>query len=133
MELIEMDDVDHFLALFVFDTPAFREFAMGAPPVTDDRTVLDFSMPRYAGSGFGFTGASMAVKFVPNAPNADSPFNAVQERTRYYFDHRSSVVPLLTNLGGEDAAAIEARIQARTTFRTPRLPPIPAAEWRRWQ
>jgi hypothetical protein len=128
MKLIGMDDVDHLLALFVFDPAAFREFALAAEPVTDDRTVLDFSMPRYVGSGFGFTAASMSVKY-----GAVSPFNAVQERTRFYFDHRRSVVPLLTNLGGEDPSAIQARIDERATFREKRIAPIPEAEWRRWQ
>lgn len=127
LELIEMDDVDHLLALFVFDTPAFREFALKAPPVTDDRTVLDFSMPRYVGSGYGRAALNTNVNFGQNLP-----FHAILERRQWYFEHRSSVVPLLTNLG-EDRAAIEARINAHAAPVKPNPQPIGQRRWQRWE
>jgi len=45
--------VDHFLSFFVFDEAAFTEFVRDVPPTTDDRTVIDFTAPRFSGSGFG--------------------------------------------------------------------------------
>jgi len=45
--------VDHFLSFFVFAEAAFTEFVRDVPPTTDDRTVIDFTAPRFSGSGFG--------------------------------------------------------------------------------
>jgi len=39
--------VDHFLSFFVFDEAAFTEFVRDVPPTTDDRTVIDFTAPRF--------------------------------------------------------------------------------------
>jgi spermidine synthase len=128
MKLIKLDDVDHLLALFLFDSKAFRDFSLPAAPVTEDRTVLDFSMPRYVGSGYGFAPFTGFVNFGDHLP-----LHAIAERTRWYFDHRSSVVPLLFNLGGEDPAAIQARIDARATPEGEKMPWIPENKWRRWE
>ena len=84
-------------------------------------------MPRYVGSGFGRAAFNTNVKFGPYLP-----FHAILERTQWYFDHRSSVVPLLTNLGGEDPAAIEARIDAQAKPTTKNLRTIGQRRWNRW-
>jgi hypothetical protein len=127
LALIGVQDVDRLLSFFVFDTAAFRDFALAAPPVTDDRTVLDFSMPRYLGSGFGLGTFSMHVR-----RDGVGPFGAVVDRAQYYFAHRSSIIPLLTNLGGEDPQAIQARVDALAKPNAPPLPPIPEQQWQRW-
>jgi spermidine synthase len=53
LELMQVRDVDHLLSWFVFDEAAFAEFVRDVRPTTDDHTVIDFSIPRFAGSGFG--------------------------------------------------------------------------------
>jgi spermidine synthase len=126
LELIGVADVDHLLALFVFDNDAFRDFALGAPPITDDQTVLDFSMPRYIGTGFGLGTFNRNV-----LQDGQGPFGAIMRRGQYYFDHRSSVIPLLTNLAGEDPANISARINARARPLLPPQPFIAQSNWRR--
>jgi spermidine synthase len=127
LELIGIGDVDHFLALFLFDAAAFREFGRPVEPVTDDRTVLDFSMPRYLGSGFGLGTFNPIVR-----RGLQVPFSVCTERTHWYFENRRPVLPLLTNLNGEDASAVAARIEARATPTRDMLRPIPQRKWRRW-
>jgi spermidine synthase len=126
LELSQVRDVDHLLSFFVFDEAAFAEFVHDAPPVTDDRTVLDFSMPRYLGSGFG-----LGVFNLQAREGGRNPFHVTVERKTYYFEHRRSVVPYLTNLGADTPEAIAARIEARmaTPITHPR---IAEADWRRW-
>jgi spermidine synthase len=128
LDLVGIEDVDHLLSLFLLDAPAFTELALGAPPVTDDRTVLDFSMPRYLGSGFGFG------SFTPFAVADGHGIPALYgQRADFYFERRRPVLPYLTNLGGEAPATVGARIEARTK-RHPSSRPmhIPEHEWRRW-
>jgi hypothetical protein len=127
LELSGVADVDHLLALFVFDNDAFRDFALGAPPITDDRTVLDFSMPRYIGTGFGLGTFNRNVQ-----QDGQGPFGAIMQRGQYYYDHRSSVIPLLRNLAGEDPAAIDARINAQARPIMPQQPFVARSDWRRW-
>jgi spermidine synthase len=128
LELIGVTSADFLLAMFVFDEDAFGEFVRGVPPVTDDRTVLDFSMPRYIGSGFGLGIFSRRAR-----ADGQVPIDFNFERRRDYHRQRRSVVPYLTNLGGEDPAAIEARIRRQTLPRWKNRPPhIAEADWQRW-
>ena len=126
MELIGLGDVDHLLALFLFDSTAFAEFAGNAEAVTDDRTMLDFSMPRYLGTGFGLGLFNQHVR-----QEGNSPFSVLIDRNKWYFEQRRSVLPLLTNLGGEDPDAIKARIDGWAT-ELRKIPAIPRQKWRRW-
>jgi hypothetical protein len=127
MELSGVADVDHLLALFLFDTPAFRAFVAESPPVTDDRTRLDYSMPRYLGSGFGLGTFSLQVE-----RDGVGPFSAVLQRNQWYFEHRVPVAPLLTHLGAEPLEVVAARIESHARALAPVRPPIPQSEWRRW-
>jgi hypothetical protein len=106
MALSQIRDADHLLSMFIFDDEAFSDFVRGATPTTDDQTVLDFSMPRYVGSGFGLG------QFNPTVHDRASrnPFTIVGERKRAYEAIRRSVVPLLTNLGADTPAEVTQRI-----------------------
>jgi spermidine synthase len=128
LKLIGVDDVDHLLALFLFDSSAFRELALQAQPVTEDRTVLDFSMPRYLGTGFGLGTFNPVVRH-----GFEKPLGASFERNKWYFGRRRSVMPLLTNLGAEDPRAIESRIEAWATELRDKRKPIARNLWRRWE
>ena len=125
MELSEVRDVDHLLSFFVFDDAAFRDFVREVPPVTDDRTILDFTMPRYLGSGFGLGSFNTSVQ-----EDGRNPFYISAQRSRYYSEQRRSVVPYLTNLGSDTPQAIGARIAVRATERITH-PWISETEWRR--
>ena len=106
MALSQIRGADHLLSMFIFDDEAFAGFVRGATPTTDDRTVLDFSMPRYVGSGFGLG------QFNPTVHDRAlrNPFTIVGERKRAYEAMRRSVVPLLTNLGADTPAEVTQRI-----------------------
>jgi spermidine synthase len=112
MALSQIRDADHLLSMFIFDDAAFAGFAAGAPPTTDDRTVLDFSMPRYVGSGFGLG------QFNPTVHDRAfrNPFSIVGERKLAYEALRQPVVPLLTNLGADTPEAVAQRIAERTAL-----------------
>lgn len=125
MELIGVSDADHLLSFLIFDEQAVAEFVRGVEPVTDDRTVLDFAIPRHLGSGFGL--GTWNTKAVANGRN---PWNEAFERERYYLDHRRSVVPLLRNLGDDTTDAVKARIAERSKIVMPHGG-VAVAEWRR--
>jgi spermidine synthase len=127
MELMDVRDADHLLSMFVFDSREFERFVRDVDPVTDDKTVLDFTMPRYVGSGFGFGSFNQAL-----SEGAQSPLAVLYKRGVYYYEQRVSVVPYLTNLGATPPAAIEARLRAMqppSIFE--RMTPVPQEEWAR--
>jgi hypothetical protein len=126
MELSGVRDIDHFLSFFIFDDQAFRNFVGDAPAVTDDRTVLDFTMPRYLGSGFGLGSFNRSAQEAGR-----NPFSVAMERAYYYLSKRESVVPYLTNLGDVAPEELERRIDARAQEKLVRRW-IPRSEWRRW-
>jgi hypothetical protein len=95
--------VDHFLSFFVFDEAAFTEFVRDVPPTTDDRTVIDFTAPRFSGSGFGLGQYTASV-----STRDGNSFGVGGERQAYYLSRRRSVVPYLVNLGDETPEAGEA-------------------------
>jgi hypothetical protein len=107
LALLGIRDADHLLSFFTLDEAALAEFVRDAAPVTDDRTVLDFSMPRYAGSGFGLGSFGAAA-----GAGEASPRQLFNERMQYYFGQRRSVLPYLEGLAGEDPRAVAARIAA---------------------
>ena len=107
MDLSQVRDADHLLSFFRFDEAAFADFVRGTSPTTDDRTVLDFSMPRYGGSGFGLGQFNVKVQDAGR-----NPFMFVGQRKREYEAMQRSVMPYLTNLGGEAPEAIAARIES---------------------
>jgi len=108
MALSQVRDVDHLLSFFVFDEEAFGEFVQGARPTTDDHTMLDFSMPRYAGSGFGLGQFNTKV----HGEGGTNPFQLANARRAEYMAQRRSVLPYLTNPGADSLEAIGARIEA---------------------
>lgn len=128
LKLSGVPGVEDFLSMFIFDAAALGEFTNGIEPVLDDRTLLDFTMPRYIGSGFGmgtFTPQARQGVLLPEA--------LLGKRGLYYYDQRRSVVPLLTNLEGEDLEELAQRI--RTVERPLTVwwgKSIPEADWNRW-
>jgi spermidine synthase len=131
LELIGIRNVDHLLAYFTLDPAAFAAVAGDAPPIVDDRTVLDFSAPRQLGSGFGLGqyGGRLANLV---AVDGRSPLAVAGDRSRYYRRLRVPVAPYLANLNGEDPAAVQARIDAESRVRATMGGTYVQAEWRRW-
>jgi spermidine synthase len=119
-----VNDVDHFLSFFVFDEAAFTEFVRDVPPTTDDRTVIDFTAPRFAGSGFG-----LGQFTAPVATPEGTSFGIVGQRQTYYLDQRRSVVPYLVNLGDDTPEAVGKRIADSVKLPLP-VRPFLEADWR---
>lgn len=49
-----LDDPMAFFSHFVMGPESLARYTEGVPPITDDRTVIDFTNPRSAHSGFGY-------------------------------------------------------------------------------
>jgi hypothetical protein len=117
LALAGVADADHLLSFFQFDEATYHQFVEGVRPVDDDRTVLDFSMPRYLGSGFGLGQFNRTVQ-----SDGLIPFSIVAQRRQYYREIVRPVAPLLTNLGDQPREAIAARIAQRLGLRVEHLP-----------
>jgi spermidine synthase len=126
-ELIGAADVDYVLAQFILGEDAVAELVRGVPPVTDDRTVIDFTIPRDVGSAFGFGGLGEQA-----SKDGRNPIAVALERHQYFRSHQSPIVPYLTNLGGEAPDAVEARVARFRTTRPPFHPSRGEADWHRW-
>ncbi|HXK25510.1 MAG TPA: fused MFS/spermidine synthase [Myxococcota bacterium] len=124
LEIAGIRSADELLSFFIFDEEGFRSFVGDAQPVTDDHTVLDFSMPYYLGSGFGF---GSFTQFASAA--GERPGQAVSQRAQFYLSQRRSVVPYLI-LDGETSREVDARIQAARGG--PPAAPVAESRWRRW-
>jgi len=85
-----------------------------------------FHHPRHLGSGFGLGSWNTRAQV-----DGRNPFGEAMIRMSYYAQHRRPVVPLLTNLGGEQPEAIARRIAERARVQLP-SDWIPEAQWRRW-
>ena len=121
------DEID-VLSMFIWDSETFGRFVEDSRPVIDDHTQLDFSMPRFVGSGFGTGSFAARVE-----ADGTTPFRTMMERALFYYQQRGSVVPLLTNLDGRDRRVLERKIRRRERpdgF-SARIN-IPESEWNRW-
>jgi spermidine synthase len=126
LELSQVRDVDHLLSFFVFDEAGFGDFVRDVPPTTDDHTMLDFSMPRYLGSGYGFGQWNSFVR-----RGGVYPLLVSAERSRFYAQQRRSVLPYLINLGDEQRDAIAARIAERAEIKLS-VRWYGESQWHRW-
>lgn len=127
LELIGVRGVDHFLSHFLFDESAFAKFVRDVEPITDDRTVVDFSMPRHLGSGFGTHGFLNQFATV----DGKGPMWAASQRRLEYERRRQPVLPIVTNLGDASAREIERRIRAGYEYKY-ESGFISEEDWKRW-
>ena len=109
MELSSVESVDEILSMLVFDSKALARFVADAAPVTDDNTVLDFSMPRYLGSSFGFAIGTHTPRVESGGKTL---FSVHKERTEYYYRASRSAVLDLVDFGEEDRGAVIRRIRS---------------------
>jgi len=126
-EMIGVKDPDHLLSFFRFDEAAVAEFVANVEPITDDRPVLDFSMPRYMGSGFGLGAWTLRAKI-----KGWEGWTIAVERLKFYNDNRDPVLPLLENLG-ESAEVVGARIEAYRDAPPLKMKTIAEQDWKRWE
>ena len=108
------------LSLHLMDREAMARFAGDAPPVTDDRSVVDFTSPRRARANFGLgewvTGGLTAAAVGERGLRSEL---GLREFDRVYA-FRDSALPLVASYGGRDAAAFAEELRARTARREAR-------------
>jgi hypothetical protein len=99
------------------DRAALVRFAGDAPPVTDDRSVVDFTVPRRARANFGLgewvTGGLTAAAVGERGLRSEL---GLREFDRVY-SFRDSPLPLVASYGGRDASAFAAELRERTARR----------------
>ena len=126
LELSGVTDAIDVLSMFTFDSQAFGEFVRDASPVQDDKTVLDFSLARHPGSGFG-------MGFGLSEQGDQQILTSMEERAVWYDEHRRPVVPYLRNLGDEDPDKIALMVRSRVTITATQALDlaVPESEWDR--
>lgn len=107
LALAKLHDAVDLLAMFLFGPKELEKYVRGVPPVTENKTVVDFSMPRQLASGFGLGAYApdSNVESVPKtvlAANRDNFLRTIKMRT--------SILQYLTNLGDEDPEELERKI-----------------------
>ena len=108
---IHIDDPFEFLAYFVMAEGEVADFAGDVPVITDDRTSLDFTVPRSVESSFG----------ISNSITDDWLVNPIERREGLVAKsvrmcaHKRSVLPYLANPGalGQGPAELRAVLDAR--------------------
>jgi hypothetical protein len=101
------------LSLHLMDRDAMVRFAAGALPVTDDRSVVDFTTPRHARANFGLgewvTGGLTAAGVGELGLRSEL---GLREFDRIYA-FRDSPLPLVASYGAQSAEAFAADVRAR--------------------
>lgn len=114
MESIGVGDPFAFLSHFVFAGDEARAWAGDGPLVTDDRTRLDFTVPRSLDSSYGFANANtdswMADQMEQNLA-VKTFFRKIQQMMA----HKKPVLPHLTNVeqAGFTADQVKERMAAQ--------------------
>ncbi len=108
---IHLDDPLEFLAYFVMAGEEVAAFAGNVPVITDDRTRLDFTLPRSVESYFGISN-SITDDWLVNQMDRRESLVAKCVRMCAY---KRSVLPYLANPGalGLDPAELRAALDAR--------------------
>ena len=115
------------LAMFLFGPKELEEYVRDVPPVTENKTVVDFSTPRDLSSGYGF-------QVVYAEADRDLVRAALSANSERVLNMRTSILPYLTNLGDEDPEELDRRIidHGVLTFVELEHKLIPESEWNRW-
>ena len=127
MERIPLHGPEHLLSFFIFDTPAYLDHVRDIEPVTEDRTVVDFTAPRFAGSGYGF---GLRV-YGQKAPAWRGSVRWLTTRGAHYAAKRVSVMPYVKNPADRTMEVIESRILGLHGNQPPLEKPLTEGQWKR--
>jgi spermidine synthase len=106
---------NHLLSFFLLGDEAVRDMVAEYEPVRDDRTMVDYSIPRFVGSGFGF---SLYTYYVGSAD--DNPTQVMRERLREYAswaDPAELIVPDVGQAERLNRAIVERQERTRVLAR----------------
>jgi hypothetical protein len=118
LESIALRDPADFLAYFVMAGPQVDAWTAGAPVITDDRTRLDFTVPRSLESNYGLSNSN-TNDWLLNLMSVDPKRDLKAARM---CSHKRPVAPHLTNGDGSavELAELAARVEALVRSREPR-------------
>lgn len=105
------------LSFFLLSDESTRKLVASEQVVRDDRTIVDYSMPKFVGSGFGFSIFTLGI-----GDKDQNPTKVISERLAEYAswgDPASSIVP-----DTEQAAQLDRAIQLRKTGKLGQLPDL---------
>ena len=110
LDSIPIRDPFEFLNHFVMAGDEVWEFAGDAPVITDDRTRLDFSVPRSEDSFFGISN-SITDYYLADLMNPEA---SVIQRAARYCAYKRPVLPHLVNVeaSGMEAAEVRERLES---------------------
>jgi spermidine synthase len=91
VETMNTRTAESFMSFFLLGDAATRELAADYEPVRDDRTIVDYTIPRYVGSGYGLSFYSYAIGSRVHNPNSVS-FAKTREYAEWA-DAASLIVP----------------------------------------
>jgi tetratricopeptide (TPR) repeat protein len=110
---VGIDSPAALLALYMKGQKFLLEFAGNSDPVTDDRSVVDFTSPRYARASFGLGEMVTGGLRVRSTGFGNNPGD-VREFDRVYA-FRESVDPRIVNYGSYDPAAFRKELKRLRT------------------
>ncbi len=83
-----------FLSFFLLGDEATRALVAEYEPVRDDRTMVDYSIPRFVGSGFGFSLYTYRI-----GSQVDNPQRVMRARFREYASWADSAERIIPDAG----------------------------------
>jgi spermidine synthase len=95
-----------FLSFFLLGDEATRALVADYEPVRDDRTLVDYSIPRFVGSGFGFSLYTYAIGSAD-----ENPTRVMRERMAEYAEWADSAERIVPD--PEQAARVNRAIATR--------------------
>jgi hypothetical protein len=106
---------NRFLSFFLLGDEGTRALVASYEPVRDDRTLVDYSIPRFVGSGFGFSLYTHSI-----GTPSDNPNRVMRERFREYAswaDPAGLIVPDAAQAEGVNDAILERQELGRAAAR----------------
>lgn len=125
---IGVDDPFDFLSHFVLAGDEAREFAGPGPLVTDDKTRLDFTVPRSVDSSFGFANAN-TDSWLSDQIERDFALKHFFRKVGKMAEHKHPVLPHLRNVeaAGFTPEEVRARLAAHPNAALTASPASPDA------
>jgi spermidine synthase len=106
IETMRVENVLGFLSFFLLGDDSVRRLVAPHEPVRDDRTVVDFSMPRFIGSGYGLSLYTYAI-----GDERASPWKVINDRLKEYATWGDSASLIIAD--PEQARRVDRAIRLR--------------------
>ena len=95
-----------FLSYFLLGDESTRELASGYEPASDDRTIVDYSIPHFVGGSFGFS--PLAYRIGSEQENPATVIRQLNAEYAEWADPAATIIP-----DPEQARRVDRAIEAR--------------------